>query len=76
MGNMKSSYIDKIKTNLPIEGRYKMYGMYASSDITFENLNIDRIKKIKIYYYQWNGSFPGEKISSSYNGQRNWRGVL
>ena len=61
MGNMKSSYIDKIKTSLPIEGRYKMYGMYASSDITFENLNIDRIKKIKIYYPNEMVLFQGKK---------------
>ena len=50
MGNMKSSYIDKIKTTYPIEGRYRMYGMYASSDILYDNLSLDRIKKIKIYY--------------------------
>ena len=54
MGNMKSSYIDKIKTSFPIEDRYRMYGMYASSDITFENVNIERVKKLKyIIQMKW-----------------------
>ncbi len=35
MGNMKSSYIEKNKTSFPIENRYRNYGMYAASDITF-----------------------------------------
>ena len=30
MGNMKSSYIDNIKTSYPIEERYRKYGIYAS----------------------------------------------
>ena len=45
---MKSSYIEKNKTSFPIENRYRNYGMYAASDITFENVGIERIKKIKI----------------------------
>ena len=59
---MKSSYIEKIKTSFPIEGRYKNYGMYASSDITFENVGrIERVKKIKIYYPNEMILFPGKK---------------
>ena len=58
---MKSSYIDKIKTSFPIEDRYRMYGMYVSSDITFENVNIERVKKIKVYYPNEMVLFPGKK---------------
>ena len=58
---MNSSYINKIKTSFPIEDRYRMYGMYASSDITFENVNIERVKKIKIYYPNEMVLFPGKK---------------
>ena len=61
MGNMKSSYIENIKTSFPIEGRYKNYGIYASSDITFENVGIERVKKIKIYYPNEMILFPGKK---------------
>ena len=61
MGNMNSSYVNKIKTSFPIEDRYRMYGMYASSDITFENVNIERVKKIKIYYPNEMVLFPGKK---------------
>ena len=42
---MKSSYIDKIKTSFPIEERFRKYGIYAASDITFENVNIEATKK-------------------------------
>ena len=61
MGNMKSSYINTIKTSHPIEERYRKYGMYAASDITYENVNIERIKKIKIYYPNEMILFPGKK---------------
>ena len=61
MGNMKSSYIENIKTSFPIENRYRSYGMYASSDIKFENLNIERVKSIKIYYPNEMILFPGKK---------------
>ena len=61
MGNMKSSYIDKIKTSFPIEERFRKYGIYAASDITFENVNIERIKKIKVYYPNEMILFPGKK---------------
>lgn len=58
---MKSSYIDKIKTSFPIEERFRKYGIYAASDITFENVNIERIKKIKVYYPNEMILFPGKK---------------
>ena len=61
MGNMKSSYIEKITTSFPIENRYRNYGKYASSDITFEIVNIERVKKIKIYYPNEMLLFPGKK---------------
>ena len=61
MGNMKSSYVDKIKTSFPIENRFRNYGIYASSDIKFENVNIERIKSIKIYYPNEMILFPGKK---------------
>ena len=58
---MKSSYIEKNKTSFPIENRYRNYGMYAASDITFENVGIERIKKIKIYYPNEMVLYPGKK---------------
>ena len=61
MGNMKSSYIEKVKTSFPIENRYRIYGMYASSDVKYENVNIDRVKSIKIYYPNEMILFPGKK---------------
>ena len=61
MGNMKSSYIEKVKTSFPIENRYRTYGMYASSDIKFEKVGIDRVKSIKIYYPNEMILFPGKK---------------
>ena len=61
MGNMKSSYINQCKTSYPIENRHRMYGMYASSDILFENPNIDRVKNIKIYYPNEMILYPGKK---------------
>ena len=61
MGNMKSSYINQYKTSYPIENRYRMYGMYASSDILFENTNIERITKLKIYYPNEMILYPGKK---------------
>ena len=61
MGNMKSSYIDKVKTSFPIENRYRIYGMYASSDIKYEKISIDRVKCIKIYYPNEMILFPGKK---------------
>jgi len=61
MGNMKSSYIEKIKTSFPIENRYKNYGMYAASDVKYENVGIERVKSIKIYYPNEMILFPGKK---------------
>ena len=61
MGNIKSSYIEKIKTSFPIENRFRNYGIYASSDITFENVGIERVKTIKIYYPNEMILFPGKK---------------
>ena len=61
MGNLKSSYITKNKTSFPIENRYRNYGMYASSDVTFENVNIERVKKIKVYYPNEMTLYPGKK---------------
>ena len=61
MGNFKSSYISKNKTSFPIENRYRNYGMYASSDITFEKVNIERVKKIKVYYPNEMLLYPGKK---------------
>ena len=61
MGNMKSSYIDKIKTSFPIENIFRNYGIYASSDIKFENVKNERIKSIKIYYPNEMILFPGKK---------------
>ena len=58
---MKSSYIEKVKTSFPIENRYRTYGMYASSDIKFEKVGIDRVKSIKIYYPNEMILFPGKK---------------
>ena len=58
---MKSSYIEKIKTSFPIENRFRNYGIYASSDITFENVGIERVKTIKIYYPNEMILFPGKK---------------
>ena len=64
---MKSSYIEKIKTSFPIENRYKNYGMYAASDVKYENVGIERVKSIKIYYPNEMYFFQ-EKISSSNYG--------
>ena len=61
MGNFKSSYISKNKTSFPIENRYRNYGIYASSDITFEKVNIERVKKIKGYYPNEMLLYPGKK---------------
>ena len=61
MGNMKSSYIEKINTSFPIEKRYKSYGIYAVSDIKYENVGIERIKSIKIFYPNEMILFPGKK---------------
>ena len=72
MGNMKSSYIDKVKTSFPIEERYRKYGMYAASDITYESVNIENVKKIKIYYPNEMILFPPKKISIGFNGKWNW----
>ena len=61
MGNMKSSYIEKIKTSFPIEKRYRNYGMYASSDIKYSNVGIDRVKSLIIYYPNEMIIYPGKK---------------
>ena len=61
MGNLNSSYITKNKTSFPIENRYRNYGMYASSDVTFENVNIENVKKIKVYYPNEMVLYPGKK---------------
>ena len=61
MGNLNSSYITKNKTSFPIENRYRNYGMYASSDVTFENVNIQNVKKIKVYYPNEMVLYPGKK---------------
>ena len=58
---MKSSYIEKINTSFPIEKRYKSYGIYAVSDIKYENVGIERIKSIKIFYPNEMILFPGKK---------------
>ena len=58
---MKSSYIDKIETSFPIENRFRSYGIFASSDIKFENVNIERVKSIKVYYPNEMILFPGKK---------------
>ena len=44
-----------------IENRYKNYGMYASSDIKFTNVGIERVKSIIIYYPNEMIIFPGKK---------------
>ena len=61
MGNLNSSYITKNKTSFPIENSYRNYGMYASSDVTFENVNIENVKKIKVYYPNEMVLYPGKK---------------
>jgi hypothetical protein len=61
MGNMKSSYIGTYKTSFPIENRYRNYGMYSVSDVTFENVVIERVKKIKIFYPNEMIIYPGKK---------------
>jgi predicted peptidase len=61
MGNFKSSYMTNNKTSFPIENRYRNYGMYASSDITFEKVNIENVKKIKVYYPNEMILYPGKK---------------
>ena len=61
MGNLKSSYITNNKTSFPIENRYRNYGMYASSDITFEKVNIENVKKIKVYFPNEMIIYPGKK---------------
>ena len=58
---MKSSYIEKIKTSFPIENRYKNYGLYSVSDIKYDNVEIERVKSIKIYYPNEMILFPGKK---------------
>ena len=61
MGNLKSSYITKNKTSFPIENRYRNYGIYASSDITFESVKIENAKNIKVYYPNEMILYPGKK---------------
>ena len=61
MGNMKNSYNQEIKTSFPIENRYRNYGIYAASDITFENVGIERVNTIRVYYPNEMIISPGKK---------------